>query len=107
MIYLNEQFCECKLTCADAPWLHLPYGERPYHARWGDGADLSDAELATLSGLYSVNADTVPLETGELVVINNFRWTHGRRPYSGPRDILVMMSRSVQRRTAYAPILRP
>ena len=85
------------------PWLHLPYPKRPYHARWGDGEELTDGEFQSLSDLYAEHAVTVPLASGELVVVNNFRWTHGRDSYEGERDILVMMSKAVTRQTQFQP----
>ena len=79
------------------------YEQRPYHSRWGDGQELSAEEFGQLQQLYADNAVTVPLASGELVVVNNFRWTHGREKYEGDRDILVMMSKAVQRETRYPP----
>lgn len=84
-----------------APWLHLPYHERPYHSRWGDGTELSQDEFDALSGCYDKYSVAIPVRTGEVLIVNNFRWTHGRRAYSGHRDILVVMSKSVTRCTRH------
>ena len=86
-----------------APWLHLPRHMRPYHSRWGDGQELSSEELAELAVLYWTHSVAVPVQSGEMVLVNNFWWTHGRMPYSGARDLLVVMARDVARQTDFTP----
>ena len=82
-------------------------GLLPLHARWGDGTELSRSEVAALAALHSsttVDEVELELEAGDLVVVNNFRWCHGRTPYEGDeRDVLVAMSEPVARRTRFVP----
>lgn len=85
------------------PWLHLPRHQRPYHSRWGNGQELSTEELDELTGLYASHSVTIPLQSGEAVIANNFRFTHGRLPYSGPRELLVVMAADVPRHTKHVP----
>ena len=81
------------------PWKDLPYDERPFHSRWGDGTELTDEELLELTSLYEKFSKTIPLKTGQLIVLNNFWWGHGRKPYCSTlsRKLLVVMSSLVNR----------
>eukprot|EP00935_MAST-01C_sp_MAST-1C-sp1_P000799 g799.t1 len=60
-------------------------GLLPYHSRWGDGSEFSSEEMAVF---------------WDLVVLDNFRWCHGRTPYEGKRELYVAMSQPVARSTS-------
>jgi hypothetical protein len=76
-----------------------------FHTRWGSGEDFTEEELAALRGVVARHLEEVDLATGDLVVLDNYRWTHGRAPYQegADRQLLVCMSEMRSRVTAHAP----
>ena len=86
------------------PYAGLDADEQPYTARWGSGEDFEDADIRDLGDLIASHSQTVDLRSGDLVILDNRRWGHGREPYDGgPREILVAMSPPVTRRTDHVP----
>jgi len=81
----------------------LPHGDQPFHSRWGDGEEFSDDEINTIGELIHAHSESVELNTGDMVVLDNTRWGHGREPYEGERRILVSMSTPLSRRTMHVP----
>ena len=63
----------------------------------------SDDEINEIGELIDVHSESVELNTGDLVVLDNAKWGHGREPYDGERKILVAMSPPVPRRTTHVP----
>ena len=79
-------------------------GLLPYHSRWGDGSEFSSEEMAAFNELHQTSySEELELVSGDMVVLDNFRWCHGRSPYEGNRELFVAMSRPVGRTTAYTP----
>ncbi|KAK3252187.1 hypothetical protein CYMTET_11105 [Cymbomonas tetramitiformis] len=76
---------------------HLPLSQRPVHARWGDGTELEQHELEELRRIHNSSVQEVQLESGDMVILDNMCWTHGRSPYKGKREIFVSMSPLVER----------
>jgi len=81
------------------PWLgyHLAYPNplrRPFHAEFGDGTPIRHAQIDAIRG--AIDAATVKFHwwRGDLLLVDNFLVTHGRRPFRGPRKILVAISAS-------------
>ena len=74
------------------------------HTRWGSGEEFSAEELAAFRAVVERHTEEVDLATGDLVVLDNFRWTHGRAPYEGDRRLLVCMSEAQPRETAHIPL---
>ena len=82
----------------------LPADEQPYTSRWGSGEEFRDEDIAGIGELIDEHSQVVELGSGDLVILDNRRWGHGREPYDGgPREILVAMAPSVRRRTAHVP----
>lgn len=80
-------------------------GESPLHSQWGDGSEFMEEELAALRAAVD-GAECVRqrLEPGDVIVVDNFRFAHGRLPFSGPRKHVALMSEDVPRGIA-APAL--
>jgi hypothetical protein len=82
----------------------LPPDEQPYTSRWGSGEEFCDDDIVAIGELIEAHSQVVDLRSGDLVILDNRRWGHGREPYDGgPREILVAMSTAVQRRTVHVP----
>ncbi|MFD9738263.1 TauD/TfdA family dioxygenase [Umezawaea sp. NPDC059074] len=70
------------------------YEERDYprHAYYGDGTPIADEDLAAIRRAYDECLLVRPWEQGDLVVVDNLKVSHGRKPYSGDRRVLVAMA---------------
>jgi hypothetical protein len=75
-----------------APWQHLPCEYRPFHTRWGNGEEVSGIELNELGQIYKKAMKTIELETGDLIILDNYLWSHGREAYEGNREVVVCIS---------------
>ena len=64
----------------------------PHHARFGDGTEIPDAYLAEIKRVFWASASTFPWRQGDVLVLDNVLVAHGRRPFTGPREILVAMA---------------
>ncbi|CAE8667513.1 unnamed protein product, partial [Polarella glacialis] len=75
-------------TNGDTPW------PAPKHCTWGDGSEITAEELKQLDTAYEDPAITqhLLLSAGDVVVVDNFRWAHGRIPYSGKREHVALFS---------------
>ncbi|AGC45640.1 Taurine catabolism dioxygenase TauD/TfdA [Myxococcus stipitatus DSM 14675] len=66
--------------------------EFPRNAYHGDGSELDGADLETIRAAYQETLVTFPWRTGDVLLVDNLRVTHGRRPYEGTgRKVLVSM----------------
>lgn len=74
--------------------LSAMYEERDYprHSFYGDGTPLAEDDLALIRTAYDDTVYATPWETGDLLVVNNLRVSHGRQPYEGARKIMVAMA---------------
>lgn len=64
----------------------------PRNAFFGDGSPISGDDLEAVRSAYGQEEVTFPWQTGDLLVLDNMRVAHGRRPYSGQRKVLVGMA---------------
>lgn len=74
-----------------------PLADRPLHCLWGDGSELSQAELQELRAAYEMSTSSVSLADGDLIVLDNLRFSHGRTPYRGSRKIGILISEFTSR----------
>jgi alpha-ketoglutarate-dependent taurine dioxygenase len=66
--------------------------ELPRNALCGDGSPLDPADLAEVRAAYAAEEIAFPWQQGDVVLVDNEQFAHGRRPYSGPRSLLVAMA---------------
>ncbi|MFI9017014.1 TauD/TfdA family dioxygenase [Streptomyces griseus] len=71
----------------------------PRNAYYGDGTPITADEIATVLGVYDEITLAETWNTGDLLMIDNLLTSHGRRPFTGDRKVLVAMT---QRETAGA-----
>lgn len=64
----------------------------PTDARYGDGTPIETAVLDTLREAYRSATVSFPWEAGDVLVIDNMLVAHGRRPFVGPREVVVAMA---------------
>lgn len=65
--------------------------ELPNHACFGDGSEIGESELADIRQAHEAEQVVFPWRTNDVLVLDNMLVGHGRRPFSGPRKILVAM----------------
>ncbi|WP_018680242.1 TauD/TfdA family dioxygenase [Actinokineospora enzanensis] len=64
----------------------------PRNAMYGDGSPLDPGHLAEVRAAYAAEEIARPWGAGDIVVVDNEQFAHGRRPYSGSRSVLVAMA---------------
>ena len=75
----------------------IPFKERPYHCKWGDGSEFSDEELKEIRHAHDLSTIELILNEGDVVVIDNLRVKHGRTPYTGERALGLFLSDMISR----------
>lgn len=66
--------------------------ELPRNAMHGDGTPFEAEELAAIRAAYTAEEIATPWQAGDVIIVDNEQFAHGRRPYTGPRSILVAMT---------------
>jgi hypothetical protein len=69
----------------------------PRNTYFGDGTPIDEESLSIIRDVYEKTKFTFDWKKGDLLLLDNMLFTHGREPYEGPRQILVGMARK------YAP----
>ncbi len=64
----------------------------PNNAFYGDGSPIPDDVVAWINATVEAHAVDWSWERGDLVMVDNMLVAHGRRPYTGPRRVLLQMA---------------
>jgi alpha-ketoglutarate-dependent taurine dioxygenase len=64
----------------------------PRHAYYGDGEALEDDVLDAIRAVYDEEKIAFKWRNGDLLILDNMLYSHGRDPYDGPRKVLVAMA---------------
>jgi alpha-ketoglutarate-dependent taurine dioxygenase len=64
----------------------------PKNAFYGDGAEIAADDLEAVREAHRRATFDVQWRAGDLLVLDNLLSAHGRRPYSGPRKVVVGMA---------------
>ncbi len=64
----------------------------PCHARFGDGSEIGEDDLAAVRAAYRASEVLFPWREGDLLVLDNEMALHGRKPFTGQRRTLVAMA---------------
>ncbi|MEU1350925.1 TauD/TfdA family dioxygenase [Streptomyces sp. NPDC005775] len=70
----------------------MPAEQLPQSVSFADGSPIPDAYAIQVRDRGLENAVDVDWHTGDLLLIDNVLVGHGRRPFTGPRRVLVAMS---------------
>lgn len=80
------------------PSANYTVGLTPFDCRFGDGTEFSEEEMADLrTADEEAVAVIVKLQPGDVIVVDNFRYSHGRRPFAGVRQHVSLLSDPVPR----------
>lgn len=67
----------------------FPLHRQPFHTLIGNGEELSDEEYLVLSDIHHRHEQLFTWAAGDILVVDNFRYMHGRTPFRGHRECLV------------------
>lgn len=66
--------------------------ELPRNAMYGDGTPVDPDDLAQIRAVYAAEEISLPWQAGDIMIVDNEQFAHGRKPYSGARSVLVAMA---------------
>ena len=64
----------------------------PRNAYYGDGSPIEDSILDEIRGVYAEVETAYPWRESDILMLDNMLVAHGRRPFGGPRKVLVGMA---------------
>ncbi len=73
------------------------FGEEglPRNVYYGDGESIPDSAVDELKDLYEKHASSFTWRQGDILMVDNMLVAHGRRPFVGPRKIIVAMGEMI------------
>jgi len=97
-IYFNQMNSQVqhRLTIGEerAARIEAAYGQsvpRPYSVRFSNGEPLSEAEFMAIHTEFERRKVAFAWQAGDIMLIENRLTAHGRNPYTGSRDVQVML----------------
>jgi alpha-ketoglutarate-dependent taurine dioxygenase len=63
----------------------------PRNAFFGDGGELDPADLDRIRAAFRDAAITFPWAAGDVLLLDNMRMAHGRRPFTGTRRVVASL----------------
>ena len=67
----------------------------PYNTYYGDGSAIEPEVVEAIREAYRRETLVFPWQTGDVLLLDNLCFTHGRRPYRGERQVVVAMMEPV------------
>lgn len=69
--------------------------ELPRNVYYGDGSDIDAEDLDIIRRAYDEHMTTFQWQEGDLLLLDNMLYAHGRLPYTGSRRVLVGMAKEM------------
>lgn len=90
LFHISSLNAEMQGTLLDA------FGEAglPRNCYYGDGSPIDPADLDTVRQVFREESIAFPWQDGDILLLENMLAAHGRRPFSGPRKLVVGMNGS-------------
>jgi alpha-ketoglutarate-dependent taurine dioxygenase len=103
MVFFNQiqlHHISCVEPATRASLLRMFGADRlPRQVYYGDGSAIEDAVVTAIRQVYEQHAVHFPWQATDILMLDNMLVAHGRRPFVGPRKIVVAMG-DMQQRTA-------
>ena len=64
----------------------------PRNAFYGDGTSIEDSVIEEINDIYRQEAIAFPWQAGDILMLDNMLFAHGRNPFIGSRKVLVGMA---------------
>ena len=64
----------------------------PRNAFYGDGTPIEDSVIEEINDIYRQETITFPWQAGDILMLDNMLFAHGRNPFVGSRKVLVGMA---------------
>ena len=97
-VFFNQAhlFHPSSLGAASAAGLLELFGadRLPRSACFGDGSEITDEELAVVRAAFEREVIVFSWQKGDVLLLDNMRFAHGRRPFTGNRKVLAGLCRS-------------
>lgn len=92
--HIASQVIHPRWMLDDFPAFHAVYGDdlpRPTDTRYGDGGRIADEDFELIHDLLDEITVAFPWQDGDIMILDNILTAHGRAPFSGERDVQVML----------------
>lgn len=66
----------------------------PRQAFYGDGSPIADADVQAVRDAFEANQTGMHWQPGDVLILDNMRYAHGRMPFKGSRRLHVSMARA-------------
>jgi alpha-ketoglutarate-dependent taurine dioxygenase len=76
----------------EALLMKMAESDLPYNTYYGDNSPIEPSVLDELRAAYEQETGVFVWQAGDVLMLDNMLVAHGRRPFSGPRQILVGMA---------------
>jgi len=73
----------------------MPINQRAFHAAYADGSEIPVEMLEEIRRIYDKYTYRFDWHNGDLLIIDNMLFAHGRDPYKGNRDIWVALTEAI------------
>jgi alpha-ketoglutarate-dependent taurine dioxygenase len=70
----------------------MPEKDLPRNAFYGDGTPIEDSIIEEINDIYRQEAITFSWQAGDILMLDNMLFAHGRNPFTGSRKVLVGMA---------------
>lgn len=75
----------------------------PRHAFHGDGGEIAADDLTAVHEAFAGASVRFPWQAGDVMLLDNMRMAHGRKPFSGARKVVASLLEPYSERAAAAP----
>jgi len=76
----------------DKLWFNIAHHGRQGFATYGDGSEIEEECVDAVTAAHAKAMRVLKLGAGEVPVLDNWRWLHGRIPYAGPREVVTLLT---------------
>jgi alpha-ketoglutarate-dependent taurine dioxygenase len=94
-IFFNQShlFHASSLGKAQADALLSMFGKDrlPRHARFGNASEIPISDLERIQKAFKANVEYFPWQQGDVLLLDNMQYAHGRRPFKGNRSVFAAL----------------